>query len=186
MAVCIVAGALSSVLAGTFGDLLFVLCSVQPVTGEDISDELSKLVSSYVESSDAAAAAITATNPNQSPQSSISEDSLADDSSSGAATTRGGAGGGGSSAPHPSSEEMVILRAQLEVEQSKNRRVVKELEEAKAKIMELNRRYQDATRAYEQERRVRYTEGVHDLVPFKWGVLWHLEEAVLYIEICLI
>ncbi len=86
--------------------------------------------------------------PNQpSPQSSISEDSLTDDT--------GAVVGGGSSAPRqPSSEEMVILRAQLEAEVSKNRQVTKDLEEAKAKIMELNRRCQDATRAYEQERRV--------------------------------
>lgn len=59
------------------------------------------------------------------------------------------------------SSEVASLRAQLEEEQSKSRKLEKEkgdlereLEESKAKNVALHRRYQDATRAYEQERRV--------------------------------
>lgn len=53
------------------------------------------------------------------------------------------------------------MRAQLEEEQTKSKRMEKELgnmekelEEYKAKNLALHRRYQDATRAYDQERRV--------------------------------
>ena len=52
------------------------------------------------------------------------------------------------------SKELARLRALLAEEQEKNKQVRKELEETKGKVLELNRRYQDATRAYEQERRV--------------------------------
>ena len=122
------------------------------MTGEDISDELAKLVQQRSESnpssSDGASAADSHSNPNHSPQGSISEDSLVDDAAV-------AAGGGANPAPRqPSNDEMVMLRAQFEAEATKNRHLAKELEEAKAKIMELNRRCQDATRAYEQERRV--------------------------------
>ncbi len=78
----------------------------------------------------------TTPNSDHSPQSSFSEDlsdSLAD----------GGLG-----------EEIIRLRALLAEEQAKNKRMDKEVEEGRGKALELNRRCQDATRAYEQERKV--------------------------------
>ena len=42
----------------------------------------------------------------------------------------------------------------LEKQLDKKQEVEKELEKAKGKVSELNRRFQDATRAYEQEKRV--------------------------------
>ena len=56
-------------------------------------------------------------------------------------------------------EELSCLRLLLEEEQVKNKKVEKELEETRGKVQELNRRFEDATRAYEQERRVRDTSG---------------------------
>lgn len=47
-------------------------------------------------------------------------------------------------------EKVESLEKQLE----KKQEVEKELEKAKGKVSELNRRFQDATRAYEQEKRV--------------------------------
>ncbi len=58
-------------------------------------------------------------------------------------------------------EVLVSLRGELEEERAKCRKfesergnLEKELGESKAKNLELHRRYQDATRAYDQERRV--------------------------------
>jgi predicted RNase H-like nuclease (RuvC/YqgF family) len=58
-------------------------------------------------------------------------------------------------------EELTSLRTQLEEEQAKRRtlerekgELERELEESKVKNVTLHRRYQDATRAFEQERRV--------------------------------
>ncbi len=51
-------------------------------------------------------------------------------------------------------EELVQLRLLLAEEQSKSQQMQEELEETKSKVMELSRRFEDATRAYEQERRV--------------------------------
>ena len=42
----------------------------------------------------------------------------------------------------------------LEKQLEKKQEVEKELEKTKGKVSELNRRFQDATRAYEQEKRV--------------------------------
>jgi len=56
-------------------------------------------------------------------------------------------------------EELSHLRLLLVEEQAKSRKVEKELEETRGKVQELNRRFEDATRAYEQERRVRDTSG---------------------------
>lgn len=47
-------------------------------------------------------------------------------------------------------EKMESMEKQLE----KTKELEKELEKAKSKISELNRRFEDATRAYEQEKRV--------------------------------
>lgn len=45
----------------------------------------------------------------------------------------------------------------MEKQLSKSKDVEKELEKAKSKVSELNRRFEDATRAYEQEKRVSLT-----------------------------
>lgn len=57
--------------------------------------------------------------------------------------------------------EVASLRSQLEEERAKSLKLEKdrgnferELEESKAKNLALHRRYQDATRAFDQERRV--------------------------------
>ena len=60
-----------------------------------------------------------------------------------------------SSARVEEDKEMSRLKSLLEDEQTKNRTIEKELAELKEKILELNRRFQDATRAYEQEKKVR-------------------------------
>ena len=51
-------------------------------------------------------------------------------------------------------EELEKVRLLLAEEQAKSERVERELEETRGKVLELNRRFEDATRAYEQERRV--------------------------------
>lgn len=52
-------------------------------------------------------------------------------------------------------EKVDLLEKQLE----KTKDMEKELEKTKGKVSELNRRFQDATRAYEQEKRVSVGDG---------------------------
>ena len=77
-------------------------------------------------------------NSDHSPQSSFSED-LSD-----------------SLGDNNQGDELIRLQGLLADERARNKCLEKELEDTKGRIMELNRRYQDATRAYEQERTVRF------------------------------
>ena len=116
-----------------YGDCNCVYVTQTQLGDEEIPDELSSLVRKAGDGLDSSP-----------PPSAVTSANVTADS------VEQGEGGGEVSG----GEEVSLLRAQLEEVESRNQQLVQEVGELREKNAELSRRYQDATRAYEQERRV--------------------------------